>query len=243
MKNSTTNSQILLAQQSSHSLLVFSNAKEGQEQAYLDWFTSAGLSTALENKKVLSLQHYQQHSLDLIGGAKPIGFDYLAVYQLCLDGAEDSDHLIKEIHSAYQIQSSVSEIAIWLYYPISEKVGCQNTEDSAFISIAFANAKEGCVAELREWYSTEHIRHALIIPAFTSGQCFALTGYQQSGVKASDYQIIAVYEQNDTPENLVASLSGIDVSKLIFSSALDTERFTEWSYRAITKRVYGEHNE
>ena len=111
---------------------------------------------------------------------------------------------------------------------------------SSIITIAFANAVKGREAEFREWYTTEHLRHALLVPALISSQRFELTGFQTPGVMAPDYETIAIYEQNDTPENMIKGMALIDrekVPKVWWSPSGDLERFTEWAYQALTNNV------
>ena len=201
MGEKSNDADLLAKQQRSHTLLVFSNAVDGQVTPFLNWFKGDGLQTVAALDQVLSTRHYQEYPFNLSGEYKPIGFDYLALYQVNLDGAEDSGELINQINALYQREPSAGDIATWLYYPVSEKVGCNHTivsPSSAIITIAFANAVTGREAEFREWYTTEHLRHALLVPALISSQRFELTGFQIPGAMSPDYETIAIYEQDDT---------------------------------------------
>jgi hypothetical protein len=210
-----------------------------QESVFLDWFKGEHLQAVSALDKVVSVQHFEQHELDITGGgSKPIGYHYLGVYELLLDGAEQAEFVIDKVSALYSSEKSAGEPATWLYYPVSEKVGQSPITSSPFMVLAFANAVEGSQAEFREWYSTQHIRHALIIPALVSGQRFELTGYQKPGSTLPSYESIAVYEQEDTPENMVASFASLDLGSLAFSPALDVGRFTEWVYSAVSERIF-----
>ena len=239
MIEDTSKAEELVQKQRSHTLLVFCNAATGQKEQFLSWFKTDCLESVSTFDKVLSVQHYKEYPFVLKERYKPIGFDCLSIVQLGLDGAEDALGLIERIKILYQNESSAGDVATWLYYPVSEKVGCNQANpapSSPIITIAFANAVKGRQAEFQEWYSTQHIRHALVIPALISGQRFELTEFQSSGAMASDYQTIAIYEQNDTPENMVASFPHIDpekAAKVVWSPSGDLERFTEWAYQTL----------
>lgn len=245
MTENTNNAEALAKQQRSHTLLVFCNSANGKADSFLNWYKTDCLKTVAGFDKVLSARHYQEYPFNLSGDYKPIGFDYLGLYQLSLDGAKDVSELIDQINALYQSESSAGDIATWLYFPVTEKTGCDSTTATPatpIITIAFANAVIGREAEFREWYSTEHIRHALLLPAFTSSQRFELTGFQMPGAMTPDYEAIAIYEQNDIPENLNKGFEVIDPKKLPevwWSPSGDLERFTEWAYQALTDNVGG----
>ena len=238
-ENLTTSSQeisldVVAKKHRSHNLYVFSNALPDHESAFLDWFIGKYLQAVSKLNTVLTAHHFEQHELDIAGGgSKPIGYKYLGVYELLLDGAEEAEVLIDEITALYESEDSASNPATWLYYPVSEKVGQSPKATSPFMVLAFANPVKGSEAEFREWYSTQHLRHALIIPALVSGQRFELTGFQKPGAMTPGYNSIAVYEQQDTPENMITSLTSLELNKLSFSPSVDVNRFTEWIYRVI----------
>ena len=240
MNDMTNNAEELAKQQRSHTLMVFCNAKDGKEYAFTDWFKTECLQAVLDSDKVLSVRHYQEYPHNLSGEYKPIGFEYMGLYQLGLDGAKDVSELIDQINTLYQNEQSAGDIATWLYHPVTEKIGCDSrvvSPSTPIITIAFANAVKGRETEFKEWYSTEHLRHALLLPAFTSSQRFELTGFQIPGAMEPGYETIAIYEQNDKPENLIKGFEVIDPQKLPevwWSPSGDLERFTEWAYQALT---------
>ena len=243
MTDIKNNAEALAKQKRSHTLLVFCKAVDGQEESFANWFKTDCLQSVVAFDKVLSARHYQEYPYNLSGEYKPIGFDHLGLYQLSLDGAKDVDDLIDQINELYQGESSAGDIATWLYFPVTEKIGCDSMTvppSTPIITIAFANAVKGREAEFREWYSTGHLRHALLLPAFTSSQRFELTEFQISGTMVPGYETIAIYEQNDLPENLNKGFEVIDPKKLPevwWSPSGDLERFTEWAYQALTDNV------
>lgn len=225
-------SQYLALGQPSHILMVFGKSKVGKEKQFKNWYTSDYRARITGLDTILSVEHYRQYPLNL-GNHKPIGFDHLGIYQLSLDGAEDAQSLLKSIHQLFEEEASAENCATWIYYPVSEKVGCQPDAPSPYLTIAFANAAHGRESEFREWYSTQHLRHALALPALVSGQRFEKTEFQISGALGCGYETIAIYEQYDAPERLLASFSEVDLSKIQWSMAGDVERFTEWVYQLI----------
>ena len=154
MGENTNNSEAIAKQQRSHTLLVFCKTTDEKKETFLNWFKTDCLQTVAGFNKVLSARHYQEYPFNLSGNYKPIGFDYLGMYQLILDGAEEASELIDQINALYKNESSAGDVATWLYFPVSEKIGFNraNTSPStSFITIAFANAVKGRDVEFREW--------------------------------------------------------------------------------------------
>lgn len=124
MNSQIEDSEVMLEQQRSHILLVFSNAVYNKNEEFLEWYKTDCLQSIVGFDKVLSAQHYQENSFNISGNCKPIGFKYLALYQLCLDGSEDASLLIEKVSELHQREINAGEIATWLYYPVSENI-CQ----------------------------------------------------------------------------------------------------------------------
>ena len=234
----SSQAKALTKTQRSHNLYVFSNAVAGQEDAFLSWFKGEHLQTVSALDKVLAAQHFVQNEKDITNGiSKPTGYTYLSIYELSLDGAEQAGALIDQISSLHDCQVAAGDTAFWLYYPVSEKVGCSAHTKLDFLVLAFGNAVKGKEAQFREWYSTEHIRHALILPTMVSGQRFELSIYQQPGATAPSYDSLAVYEQEGTLEELVEGFLALKPGDIEGNPSFDLEHFSEWAYFPITKSL------
>jgi len=231
-----TNPLKLLNEQRSHVLLVLSAPRAGQEREFLMWYMGEYREAISGAAQVLSAQHYEQHEIDLTGGRfAGFPFKYLAVYELSLDGAEQAQSVIERIIALHRVQGAAKDPATWLYYPMCEKVGRPPATRPSMLTIAFANAVPRREAEFREWYPTRHIRHALKVPALVSGQCFARTSFQRTGAVECMFEIIAIYEQEGTPESMLESFAALPEGALSFP-AMDSApgRFAEWVYRPIS---------
>ena len=104
--------------------------------------------------RVLAAKYYKQEALKFNDVIKPVGSYYLGIYQLRLDGAEEAGELIGQINTIYQCEHGASDIDTWLYYPTSEKQGCNSSvsiPESPYIVVAFASAVKGREAEFPEW--------------------------------------------------------------------------------------------
>ena len=223
----------LLKTQRSHNLFVLSNANSGQEKTFLSWYRGDCLNAILGDERVLGVQHYEQHEVDITRGAyKPIPYHYFSIIELSLDGAEEAEELINTIRALHQDERSTQDPVTWLYYPVSEQVGRPVKNKPSMLTLAFANAVPGTELEFRAWYATRHIRHALNVTPLVAGQCFELTQYQSTGPMGAIYNTIAVYEQDGTPEDIIESFATIKKGTLAFPS-LDVSRFAEWVYRPI----------
>ncbi len=222
----------LLATQPSHVLFVLSNPG-ADEAAFLEWYQGPYRDVVITIPGVLSVQHYQQHEVDVTRGqfGRP-PFRYLGLYELSLDGAEAADRVIETIRLLHQQQVAAEAPATWLYYPASEKVGRSPEDLPSLLTIAFANGVPGEESQFREWYATRHIRHALNVPALVSGQCLERTVFQRPGAAEAAFSTIAVYEQVGSPELMIESFASIPKGTLEFPM-LDTSRFAESVYRPL----------
>jgi|SRR5579872_3513433 len=231
-----TNPLQLLKEQRSHVLLVLSAPRAGQEREFLPWYMGGYRAAISGAAQVLSGQHYEQHEVDLTRGRfAGLPFKYLALYELSLDGAEEAQSLIERIGSLHREQGVAQDPATWLYYPMCERVGRSPARRPSMLTFAFANAVPDKEAEFREWYPTRHIRHALKVPALVSGQCFTRTRFQRAGALECTFEIIAIYEQEGTPESMLESFAALPKGALSFPAMDSTPgRFAEWVYRPIS---------
>lgn len=223
----------IIKTQRSHLLFLLSNAAPGKDAAYIQWYRSE-FSTLIGKlgEKVLAVQLFRQHEIDVCKDEyQQIPFRYLNIIELSLDGAQQAESLIEKI-TAMQIKWLEKELAAWLYYPICEKVGRSANRENSMLTIAFANPLAGKEDEFREWYCTRHIRHALNVSALVSGQCFQLTNYQHSET-APSYKIIAIYEQEGSPEEMIVAFESLPEETFSFP-ALDLQHFSEWVYEPVT---------
>jgi hypothetical protein len=224
----------LLEEQRSHVLVVLSNPKEGSEHIFRAWYLGPYQQEILALGPVLSGQQYEPHELDVSRGRYPgLPFEYLALYDLSVDGAQAALGVIEHIRRLHERERSAAAPATWLYYPLSERVGRAAAGLTSLLTLAFANAVPGQEAEFREWYATRHIRHALNIPALVSGQCFERTQFQSPGALAAGYSMIAVYQQAGSPEEMMSSFDALPPGTLDFP-AMDLTRFAEWVYRPLS---------
>lgn len=224
---------LLSRRQRSHVLFVLSDAVPGSEQRFLHWYRGHFLQSVSVIGGVLSAQHYEQHELDVTQGRFPrLPLRYLGVYDVYIDGAETAFPLIGEITRLHSLEFSAKAPATWLYYPVCEKVGRAPAVSPSMITLAFANGIQGRESEFREWYATRHVRHALNIPVFVSGQCFERTLFQRPGSLEAGFSTIAVYEQEGEPQAIVDSFATLPEETLDFPS-LDLRRFAEWVYRPL----------
>jgi len=231
----TTSAIELTKLQRSHVLLVLSNAKRGSANEFLPWYRNAYLNSVAKLTGVLNVQQYERHDVDItLGQYPPLPFQYLGIYELSLDGAQEADEIIEHVMKLHQISEHAEAPATWLYYPTSEKVGRTPVVKPSMLTLAFANSVVGQDPEFREWYATRHIRHALNIPALVSGQCFGRTIFQKHGALAPNFNIVAVYEQEGSPESIIESFRSLPESTFNFPMLdIDRDRFAEWVYRPV----------
>jgi hypothetical protein len=223
----------LLKEQRSHVLLALTNPRAGAEQTFRSWYQGRFQPAVLGFPGVLGGQQYEPHPVDVSRGRYPgLPFRYLNLYDLSVDGAQAAVPAIEHMKALHREEQSADEPAIWLYHPVSERVGRSPAVRPSLLTIAFANATPGEEQDFREWYITRHIRHALKIPALVSGQCFERSQFQSPGAMKAQYSMIAVYEQEGTPEEMIKTFASLPQGTLDFP-AMDLTRFAEWVYRPL----------
>jgi len=108
-----------------HILLVLSNATEGGDDAFNDWYTNIHLSDVLKVEGFVAAQRYRMSGTQLAGGDLP--YQYLAVYELETDdlsraaaalGAAGAGEGGMVISPALDRSRTVA----WFYEPITELV-------------------------------------------------------------------------------------------------------------------------
>jgi hypothetical protein len=225
----------LLRRQRSHVLLVLGSPRMGYERAFLAWYCGEYRDALALISGVLSAAHYEQHEVDITqGGFSPLPFRYLGIYELSLDGASEGQQIIERVVSLHAQQPAALPPATWLYYPLGAKVGRSAKVQPAMVTVAFANSVPGEEAEFREWYATRHIRHALNIPVLVSGQCLERTQFQCPGAMECAFTMVALYEQEGTPEEMIESCKSLQPSLFHFPTLdLSAGRFAEWAYRPL----------
>ena len=221
----------LLSEQRSHVLLVFSNPRSGSDRQFREWYLSKHWRTVLALEGVLSGQQYEAHEVDISSGKYPrLPYTYLAIYDIAVDGAQEAGPIIDQIRALHERESSAQAPVTWLYFPSSERVGRAPLERPSLITAAFVNALPGREDELREWYATRHIRHVMQIPALASGQCFVRAQFQSPGALPASFSMIALYEQDGSPEDMRKSFETLPPGALDFP-AMDLSCLAEWVYR------------
>jgi hypothetical protein len=212
-------------------LLVLSNPQAGSDESFRKWYLGLYQRTVLKLEEVLRGQQYERHEVDISAGKYPgLPYRYLGVYDVAVDGALAASGVIDRIRALHQREPSAEPPATWLYYPASERVGRPPVSWPSLITAAFANAVPGQEDEFREWYATRHIRHALQIPALVNGQCLVRTQFQSPGAMDAGFSMIALYEQEGSPEEMRKTFATLPPGALDFP-AMDLTRFAEWVYR------------
>lgn len=226
---------MMARKQRSHLLLVLSNALSNEDNAFLSWYETDYRQAIVDHDNVLSVQHFEKHEIDITAGHyPPPNYKYLGVYDLSLDGAEEANDLMNFIADAHCAGNRAETPAIWLYYPISERVGEPFKIKSQKLILAFATAISGYEDKFREWYCSQHIRHALNIPVLVSGQCFEKTGFQCSKSIAAVSNLLALYEQDGSPQEFLKQVKSLPKKTLEFPPIVDDSCFSEGVYQPLS---------
>src|SRR5882724_3368399 len=139
MSHSARHSLELLQRQRSHVLFALGNATSGREMDIRAWFVGAYRDVMLGIDGVLTVQSYERHEVDIDQGQHPpLPFQYLAVHELSVDGAEAAEAIIERVTELHGEEPAARTPATWLYYPVSEKVGRAPKQHPSMLTLAFA---------------------------------------------------------------------------------------------------------
>lgn len=219
--------------QSSHTALIFFSLDESECEAIKAWSDTAVSSELRSSEFVLRQRVFRKIDFRLYEFCRDIDFDYVNICDLALDGASEFQKLGEKIQLYANKCSVISKLQTWLYYPVSEKVGDLSNSNPPFVTLALANAVKGQGARFREWYSSQHIRHALNIPALLNGQRFERCEFQSRNDQRPEYESVAIYSQSCGPEQMLREAQSVDPSKLPWDVSGDLERFSEWTFEAV----------
>lgn len=222
----------LLAAQASHVLFVLCNSRTGADEDVASWLGTLHSESISNATGIVLARHFRLHPIDITRGRRErLPFQFLSIYELSLDGAEQAASVIQDLNEACREGGVADEPAFWLTFPACEKIGRSNPH-AAMVTIAFANSVPGKEANFREFYTTRHIRHALNIPAFVSAQCFERSSFQAEGAMPAKFGMLTVYEQVGGPEDILNAFDTIPQETFFFPT-LDTSRFSESVYERI----------
>jgi len=106
-----------------HMFVVFTNAVEGQEDIYNEWYTDVHLKDVLKVPGIVSARRFKLS--DVQRDAPPHPWKYLALYEIETDDLNRTLAALKERAgtSAMVISNAVAPERIgWFYTPITPKV-------------------------------------------------------------------------------------------------------------------------
>jgi len=106
-----------------HMFVVFTNAVEGQENIYNEWYTDVHLKDVLQVPGIVAAQRFKLS--DVQRDAPPFPWQYLALYEIETDDLNRTLAALRERAgtSAMVISNAVAaERAGWFFKPITPKV-------------------------------------------------------------------------------------------------------------------------
>jgi hypothetical protein len=109
--------------------LVHSNAVDGREDDYNDWYTNEHLDDVVAVEGVVSAQRFKFTGNSVADLENP--HDYLAIYEIEIEG--DPQPVLDELRSrrvsgAMRVAESITDIRGWVYEPITAVVGEHATQ-------------------------------------------------------------------------------------------------------------------
>ena len=111
-----------------HVLVVLSNAKEGTDAAFNEWYTNTHIGDILAADGFSAAQRFKLSDSQIGDATSPYG--YLAVYEI---DSEDLSGPITALQAAGQGSMEISDAldientVAWLYTPITERVTQEET--------------------------------------------------------------------------------------------------------------------
>jgi hypothetical protein len=106
-----------------HMLVVLSNAAEGQDGEFNEWYTNTHLGDIVALPGYVSAQRFKLSDAQM--GAGQLPYQYLAIYEVEADSAADAVKGLTEGTRGGMVISpalDMSRTVAWFYTPITERV-------------------------------------------------------------------------------------------------------------------------
>ena len=106
-----------------HMLLVLSNATEGEDSAFNEWYTNTHLGDVLKVPGFVAAQRYALSEAQLAPGALP--YRYLAIYEVETDDLEATGQALTGGSMYISPALDRDRTVAWFYTPATERVTAQ----------------------------------------------------------------------------------------------------------------------
>ena len=105
-----------------HTLVVLTNAKEGADEAFNEWYDHTHLGDVLALEGFAAAQRFKLSGTQLAEGDLP--YRYLALYEIETDDLTVPITALQEGAPKMEITDAFDQagVAAWLYSPITERV-------------------------------------------------------------------------------------------------------------------------
>ncbi len=105
-----------------HTLVVLTNAKDGADDAFNEWYDHTHLGDVLALEGFSAAQRFKLSGTQLADGDLP--YRYLALYEIETDDPGVSIAALQEGAPKMEISDAFDQagVAAWLYSPITERV-------------------------------------------------------------------------------------------------------------------------
>ena len=208
--------------------------------------SSANGISAIYQRSVLKLagvlrgQQYEAHEVDISGGKYPgLPYQYFGYIRRLLSMARRAParilDRIKDLHASRAQRSTARGLAL-LPRQRTRRPVCGSATlapHGRICKLPFPVGKTSSVSGMPRAIFVMHCR----FPALVSGQCFARTEFQSPGAMSADFSMIAVYEQEGSPEEMRRSFETLPAGALDFP-AMDLKNFAEWVYRPCAPQIW-----
>ena len=110
-----------------HTLVVLTNANEGADDAFNDWYTNTHIGDILTLEGFTAAQRFKLSEIQLGEGDLP--YRYLALYEIEADDLASARTALLEGAPQMEISDAFDQAgaAAWLFSPITERVTAEET--------------------------------------------------------------------------------------------------------------------
>lgn len=232
----------------SHRMLVFSNAAEGRDQDFNDWYEGHHIPEIVGSAAGFTAAQRYRCSPDQRSSAIECPWEYLAIYELEIDDVTEAYGALHALRDAGRFTPHGGSLAdghvAWTYTELTpllresaaataakQQLG---TKEHEFVILT--NPTEGREADFLHWYDL-HLPEVLEnYPGLTTGQLFKAAPTQRHG-SAPEWQYLALYDlvADDVAEYFAVEPHGL--KGMATPDGALGPRPAQWVFTPISARV------
>ncbi len=181
-------------------LVVLSNAREGREDDFNDWYTNVHIRDALRFRGSMATQRFVLSSGQVQDFPEGRFFaKYLALYEVYDAQRFAQEHFDNALTPRMVVTDAFDDTRLddYHYYPLQFRDNAPRTDAKGSVVLELFNAAPGQDQALREWYNDSYMPGVMKRPGVVSGNFLAYDRHGQLMNHKPDHNYVAIYRLSD----------------------------------------------